>query len=180
MLTCLRIIGSLWLIFATPVSEYFLLVYTICGLTDVLDGVLARALKIESALGAKLDSTADLLYYTVMLVRILPQLWSRLPVWIWYAAAAVVAVRIAAYLTAAYKFRCFASLHTYLNKLTGFMLFGLPYMLFTAYLTHYSIGVCVVAALSSLEELLIHLFAKQYSTANKSIFLLRSGIQKMS
>ncbi|MCL2530574.1 MAG: CDP-alcohol phosphatidyltransferase family protein [Oscillospiraceae bacterium] len=37
----------------------FLVVFGLCGVTDVLDGILARALKLQSKLGEKLDSAAD-------------------------------------------------------------------------------------------------------------------------
>lgn len=38
----------------------FTLIYLACGLSDVLDGYIARKTKSESTLGAKLDSIADL------------------------------------------------------------------------------------------------------------------------
>ena len=53
---------------------------TISGLTDALDGWLARKLRCESAFGAKLDSVADLLFYAVMIFRILPILVSIFPI----------------------------------------------------------------------------------------------------
>ena len=40
-----------------PVSgTTFAVLYLLCGLTDVLDGWLARRFRVESAFGAKLDS----------------------------------------------------------------------------------------------------------------------------
>ena len=42
-------------------------IYTFAGLTDVLDGWLARKTGRASEFGARLDSVADLLFYSVLL-----------------------------------------------------------------------------------------------------------------
>ena len=64
--------GTILLAFLRPLSAGFFLVYTLTGLTDVLDGWIARMTKTASDFGAKLDSIADLLFYTVMLIRLFP------------------------------------------------------------------------------------------------------------
>lgn len=97
----------------------FYVIYTVCGVSDVVDGVIARATGTTSEFGARLDSIADLSFYTVIIVRLLPSLWIRLPGWFWYLLGAAVLVRLASYVAAAVKFHRFASVHTYLNKLTG-------------------------------------------------------------
>ena len=62
-LTALRIAGAACLLFITPLSPAFFIVYTFCGISDVLDGVIARASHSTTEFGAKLDSAADLLFY---------------------------------------------------------------------------------------------------------------------
>ena len=81
-ITLTRIAGTLWLIFIEPLSVLFYVVYSLCGLTDVVDGYLARKTSSTSELGARLDSVADLLFYAVMLFRVFPILWKKLPRWI--------------------------------------------------------------------------------------------------
>lgn len=169
-ITMLRIIGTIGLLFAGPMSPLFLGIYTFTGLTDMLDGWIARRTGTASEFGARLDSAADLLFYAVMLVKLLPMLWILLPNTVWYAVAAILAVRIGSYLTAAIKYHCFASLHTYLNKLTGIAVFLLPYMLLTSYRAEYSWFVCALAFAASLEELAIHIFHKGYYADRKSVF----------
>lgn len=44
-------------------KKLFLLIVIIAGITDFLDGFLARKLKQQTESGAKLDSSADLLFY---------------------------------------------------------------------------------------------------------------------
>lgn len=170
VITLLRIIGTIGLLFAGPMSPLFLGIYTFTGLTDMLDGWVARHTGTASEFGARLDSIADLLFYTVMLIKLLPVLWIILPQTVWYAVGAVLFVRMGSYLTAAIKYHCFASLHTYLNKLTSIAFFLLPYMLMTLYRAKYSWFVCVLAFVASLEELTIHIFHQSYYADRKSVF----------
>ena len=166
--TSLRIAASVILLFFPLGSAGFFIVYTITGLTDALDGWLARKTGTASEFGARLDSIADLLFYGILLFRLFPALWQGLPVIIWYIVAAIVLVRLTAYAVAAVKYRRFASLHTWLNKLTGVSIFLLPYLLATAAAVGYSLGVCVLAFAASAEELMIHLFHKEYRADRKS------------
>ena len=170
ILTLLRIAGTILLMFFRPLSAGFFWVYAMTGLTDALDGWIARKTKTASDFGARLDSVADLLFYTVILLRVFPVLWSTLPGIIWYAVAAVLVVRISAYLVAVIKYHRFASMHTYLNKLTGMAVFLVPIMLVTAFAVPFCWGVCAVAAASSLEELAIHLHSGAYCPNRKSFF----------
>ena len=45
----------------------FLTIYLICGLSDVLDGYIARRYRLETNLGAKLDSLADFIFFITSL-----------------------------------------------------------------------------------------------------------------
>ena len=119
-ITASRILGAILLIFTASFSMPFYIIYTICGFSDAIDGLVARAMKSESEFGAKLDSVADLIFYSVLLVKIFPFLWKNLPKVIWIAVAAIILTRIGAYLAACIKYKKFASIHTYANKLTGF------------------------------------------------------------
>ena len=168
--TSVRMAASLMLLILPLRSAWFLVVYTFAGLTDALDGWLARKTGTASEFGARLDSVADLLFYGALLLRIFPILWQALPATIWYAVAAVVLVRLAAYAVVAVKYYRFASLHTWLNKLTGGAVFLLPYVLALSIGVTYSWAVCVLALAASVEELAIHLCQKNYSADRKSIF----------
>ena len=75
MITLVRIAGTMALIFLRPLSAIFYWIYTLAGVTDALDGWIARKTKTASEFGARLDSIADLFFYAVMLVRIFPILW---------------------------------------------------------------------------------------------------------
>lgn len=169
-ITLLRIIGTIGLLFVNTMSPLFLGLYTFTGLTDAFDGWLARRTGTASPFGARLDSIADLLFYAVMLVKLLPVLWETLPRAIWCAAAVVLLIRLGSYITAAVKYHLFASMHTYLNKLTGAAVFLLPYFMIVSSGVVYCWSICALAFLASLEELAIHIFSKEYNADRKSIF----------
>lgn len=170
IITLFRIFGTILLLFLKPLTLGFFCVYALTGFTDVLDGWVARKIKTDGDFGARLDSIADLLFYMIILIRLLPTLVIKLPNEIWYIVAVIFCIRISAYITAVIKYRRFASLHTYLNKLTGFAVFLIPFSLVMDYAVLFCFAVCVVAAISSLEELFIHIFGKSYCPNVKSIF----------
>lgn len=171
IITFLRIIGTIILFTLRPFTASFFWVYSLTGLTDVLDGLIARKTKTVSDFGARLDSIADLLFYAVILIRVFPYLLNRLPNDIWYAVAILFCIRISSYIIAGIKYRIFASLHTYLNKLTGIAVFLIPFLLVTDYVEAFCWIVCAFSVLASLEELVIHIRSKEYNPNIKSIFI---------
>ena len=80
IITILRIVGALILFSVKTLSISFLVVYFIAGLTDVIDGYIARKTRTTSDLGAKLDSIADVIFYLVLIILLFPNLFPhRLP-----------------------------------------------------------------------------------------------------
>ena len=175
-ISAVRIAGTASLLFIEPLSPLFLTVYTVSGLTDVLDGWIARKMGTTSDFGAKLDSIADLLFYAVMLIKIFPVMWVVLPKKIWVMVGAILAVRIISYTTAALKYHRFASQHTYLNKVSGLFVFAVPYSIISPVAVPFCWTVCGVAMTASLEELLMHVTSKEYTAGRKSIFKLSDKI----
>ena len=149
--------GTLALLLIEPLSAAFFVVYMLTGITDVLDGFAARVTGCVTDFGAKLDSVADLLFYAVMLMRIFPVMWERLPLEIWFAVGMILVMRIISYSVAAIKTGQFASLHTYMNKFTGFAVFCVPFVILQPFAVPVCSTVCLIAALAAAEELMIHL-----------------------
>ncbi len=172
VLTCIRIAGAAALAFVVPLTLPFYILYIACGLTDVLDGTIARATNSQSATGAVLDSVADLLFYAVVLLRLVPVFWKVVARPVWYAAFTVVALRAMSYAIAALRFHRFASLHTYANKLTSAAVFCIP-LLFQKLPANAVCSVtCAIAAFAAVEELLIHLTSPTYLPERKTLFPL--------
>lgn len=170
LITSLRIIGTFCLLFMEPLSATFYVIYLLAGLSDAADGFIARKFNLISELGSKLDSIADLLFYAVMIFKIFPILLGALPKVFWYLVAIVVILRILSYVVAAIKYHKFASLHTYMNKVTGAAVFAVPFFIELSIFVQYCFSVCAVAGLASLEELLIHIRRKEYTTDKKKIY----------
>ena len=170
LITALRIAGTAGLLFTVPLTPLFFVIYTLCGLSDMLDGWLARHTGAASDFGARLDSIADLLFYTVMLAKLIPVLWQLLPGVFWALLGAVLLIRLCAYGVAAVRYGRFAALHTYMNKLTGAAVFLLPYILRLPFAPAYCWAVWAVAALASTEELLLHAVGGEYNPNKKTIF----------
>ncbi len=161
-ITSIRILGTICLLFTKPFSRAFFIIYSICGLSDVFDGLVARVTKTVTAFGAKLDSVADLTFYAVMVLKIFPDLIETLPFKIWYAVIIIVMLRLISYMTVAIKYKKFASLHTKLNKITGFAIFLIPYMLKRSAAVPYCITACAISGISTIQEVILHLTSKEY------------------
>lgn len=151
IITIFRILASLLIPFAA--DSLFFPLYFFAGLTDILDGWLARKMNWTSAFGMLLDSIADLIFFIVVVVKII--LTIKLPAFVLWGALAVVIIRCTTYLIGFFRFRQFASLHTYLNKLTGLLLFLSPVILLILPINPFGIVLLLCGILSSIEELLI-------------------------
>ena len=170
-ITCLRIIGTMCLWFIEPFSATFFVVYTLAGVSDAVDGIVARTMNTTSELGTKLDSIADLMFYFTTTIRVFPVLWAELPVWLWYGVGIIVVLRVVSYVLAAIKYHRFATLHTYMNKVAGFMWFTVPYAIWMQWTVGICIALFVVSAIGSIEELLIHITRKEYRSNVKNIMV---------
>ena len=168
LLTYLRMVCAIVLLFFRPLSVWFFVLYAIAGLSDMLDGYFARRFQAQSELGARLDSAADFLLCVVLLIVLIP--FYHWPLWVILWIAAIAVIRLAALLVCYLRFRQFAFLHTSLNKATGFLLFLSPVLFWLFGLNATAIILCLVATISALEELLLDCIAIDFNSNRKSIF----------
>ncbi|MFD3260757.1 CDP-alcohol phosphatidyltransferase family protein [Paenibacillus lentus] len=166
-ISILRLLLSVFLLFVKPFSITLWVVYFICGFSDMIDGYLARKFNLTSQLGEKLDSIADMVLVVVMIVVLVPILSISIGIYIWIAVIGV--IRVAALLVGFYKYCSFASLHTYANKVTGLLLFGVPFFLDWININILGVIMCTVASLSAIEELIVQITSKELSRNVKSI-----------
>ena len=150
IITSSRIIFSLPLVFIPFSSVWFYVFYLFCGVTDMIDGTIARKTGAVSKFGAKLDTIADFVFMLVCSIKILPliriALWLR--VWI-IILASIKIFNIA--LVCIYK-KKLISIHSVFNKITGFALFLLPLSL-TFVETTYSVAtICLLATIAVAQE----------------------------
>jgi len=124
-------------------------------LTDIADGMIARAWRLETELGAKLDSLGDLGTYALavlgMAVFERPFIGAHA-----VAFALMVGFYLAPQVLCLCRFRRPISLHLYSSKATGYaqgIFFGLYFLV--AYLPLAFYGMIGVSVLNNLEELIV-------------------------
>ena len=172
MITSIRILTTALMLFTMPFSGVFYAIYTIAGITDIADGYVARKTNQITEFGARLDSIADIVFYSVMVYKIFPVLWDKAPIGLWCFAFAIVFVRLLSYIVAAVKHKCFTALHTYMNKFTGFLFFLIPYTIRFDVFIAFCVLTCIVGAVASVEELIIHIKGKSYNPQVKSLLYM--------
>lgn len=169
LITATRIAGAIVLIFTAPFSRPFWAVYLYCGISDMVDGPIARSMRQQSNFGAKLDSIADTVFIFSALLTVIPAV--VIPTWFWLCAIIVTSIRIISYLIGYKKYRVFSALHTYANKATGGALFCMPVLIDLLGITAAGIILGVFAMLSACEELLITAVSKDLDRNRKSLFI---------
>ncbi len=150
ILSLLRIFLSISLLWLAPLGAGFYFVYSLCGISDMLDGFIARKIGATSEIGSKLDSAADLIFLSVVMWSILPQLSLSKGLIIWIVLIAL--VRVLAIAVGYKKEHTLAIGHTVGNKVTGLLLFLSIYALPFIKFGWIAVGLCLVASFSALEE----------------------------
>ena len=151
IVTGLRIVGSLWMLIYPAFSLSFYILYLFCGLTDMIDGTIARKTNSSSAFGATLDSVADIVFTVVAFGKILPAI--VLPGWLMMWILIIAVVKIATLAIIFLHRKNMQSYHSPLNKLTGFLLFLMPLSVSFIDPGIPSVLVCAIASLSAVQEL---------------------------
>ncbi len=124
IISCSRIIGSVILFTCSEISTKFLVVYIICGFTDLIDGPIARKTGSSSTIGATLDTIGDVATY-LALTRLLVKN-KLVPNWIliWIISVGVL-FGVCAFVSK-HRFDKFYLPHTNLGKVFGGSVFVLP------------------------------------------------------
>ena len=128
IITFCRILGSIGLLFCPVFSACFYGLYIFCGLTDMVDGTIARKTGAVSEFGSSLDTVADLLFVIVSFVKL---------------------VNLVRGFT---QTKQIPALHTIANKATGLCLFLLPLTMSFVDLRYTAPVVCVLATIAAIQE----------------------------
>ena len=142
IITLFRIAGSLGLLFCDVTGVMFWIIYGLCGISDIVDGWLARKLKCVTKKGALLDSLADICFVACCVWKLLPIF--DLPQWLWLWAGVIVAIKIVNQLSALVMYGRCCFPHTTANKVTGFLLFIAVPMTFRSI-----VPIAIVAAIAT-------------------------------
>ena len=161
IITISRILSCICLLLCPIFSISFYIMYLFCGITDMADGTIARKTKSVSELGARLDTVADSVFVAVCFVKILPLM--QLPTWLWTWIVIIAIIKIGNVVWGLIFNKKLVSIHTILNKVTGFILFLLPLTFSFIEPIYSSAVVCFMATLSAINEV-------YYTRIGKEVF----------
>lgn len=149
-LTISRIVGAAALLAASPLAAPFWAVYAWCGISDMIDGPVARKLGTDSPGGSLLDSVADLAFAAACLLALIPLL--QVETWLFSWIVVIILCKVAGYATGYLFTGALASLHTVANKVAGVALFvTVPVLVLTGN-SFVAIPACIVATFAAIQE----------------------------
>ena len=150
LITSIRILCSVALLFCAAFSPAFYALYLTAGITDMIDGAVARKTNTVSEFGSKLDTAADFALVAVCLIKLLPVLHVETWLYLWIA---VIAVIKAMNIVSGYaRQKKFPAVHSPMNKITGALLFALPLTLRLIDFRCSAVVVCAAATFAAMQE----------------------------
>ena len=145
-----RGIMSILLLIPETFSIAFYIIYIYCGISDMLDGFIARKSKNESKLGARLDSVSDIIFVIVAMIKILPILNLTNGIIIW--GVAIVYIKIVNVTCSYIYYKKIVLPHTTANKITGFILFIAPFIIVNVNSIIFESIICSIATFAAVQE----------------------------
>ena len=150
VITGFRIFVSAMLLFCPVFSPVFYALYLIAGLSDMVDGIIARKTNSVSEFGSGFDGVADLVFVVVCLIKILPVM--DIPIWLYAWTAVIALIKIINILSGYAMQKKYVAVHTTMNKVTGVLLFTLPLTVSIVPLIYTGIPICSVATFTAVQE----------------------------
>ncbi len=150
IITLIRIICSIALLFFPALSPAFYALYITAGISDIADGTVARKTGTVSDFGAKLDTAADFIMAVVCLIKLIPVL--DVPIWLIIWIAVIALIKVINIISGYVKRKEFVAAHTVINKVTGIILFLLPFTLTFIDIKYSGIFICILATFAAIQE----------------------------
>ena len=142
---------SVGLLCVPAFSAPFYALYTAAGVTDMVDGTVARRTHQVSDFGARLDTAADTVFVAASMAKLLPVLAP--PAWLWAWTGSIAAVKLASIARGYAAEKKLVSEHTVMNKISGTLLFLLPFAAKSADIRRTGSVACAAASAAALQEL---------------------------
>lgn len=150
IITGMRIVCSIALLFCPVLSGCFYTLYVAAGVTDMIDGTVARKTNTVSEFGSKLDTVADFIFVMVCLFKLIPIF--KLSPWIYAWIGMIALIKLINVVFGVAKQKKLVAVHSIMNKVTGFLLFLLPLCLSWIDLNYSAVVLCAVATIAALQE----------------------------
>lgn len=150
IITGCRILGSILLLFFPISSLEFYITYLFCGFSDMIDGSVARKTNSNSSFGAKFDTIADFIFMIIVYYRLLPAI--HIPQWEWIWIIVIAIIKLSNIIWGLIRTKSLISIHSTLNKVTGFVLFLLPLTIQFIELEYSLFAICLIATFAAIQE----------------------------
>ncbi|MBQ6380818.1 MAG: CDP-alcohol phosphatidyltransferase family protein [Clostridia bacterium] len=150
IITFVRILCSIALLFVPAFKPAFYALYILAGVSDMLDGMIARKTNTVSDFGSKLDTVADMVLVAVCLIKMLPML--DIPLWLYIWIAVIALMKVINIISGFVMQKKFVAAHTVMNKVTGVLLFLLPLSVSFIDVRYSGGAVCAVASFAAIQE----------------------------
>jgi CDP-diacylglycerol--glycerol-3-phosphate 3-phosphatidyltransferase len=150
IITSLRILCSIAILFCPTFSVAFYALYITAGLSDIADGWIARKTNTVSAFGSKLDTVADVIFVVVCLIKLLPVM--DIPLWLYVWIGVIALIKVINMVSGFVIQKQFVAVHSVMNKVTGVLLFVLPLTLSFIDLKYSATVVCIFATFAAIQE----------------------------
>ncbi|MGN1399351.1 MAG: CDP-alcohol phosphatidyltransferase family protein [Erysipelotrichaceae bacterium] len=156
VITGLRIVFSLALLFCESLSLPFIVLYLLAGISDMLDGFLARMTNTVSEFGSKFDTVADCVFFAVCVIKLRALL--NMDIWLvcWIGFIGIIKMINVGLGFIIHK--SFVAIHSMMNRITGIILFILPLTLKAVELKYSAGAVCLIATFAAIDEMRSILF----------------------
>lgn len=150
IITGFRVLISIALLFCPVFSPVFYVLYLIAGLSDMIDGTIARRMNTVSEFGARFDTAADFVFVVVCLIKFLPVI--SIPAWLYVWIVLIALIKIIIIISGYVVQKKLVAVHSVMNKMTGVLLFILPLTFLIVPLKYLAISVCAVATFAAVQE----------------------------
>ncbi len=145
-----RIAASIILLICPVFSPAFYVFYIAAGLSDMLDGFVARKTNTVSRFGTRLDTAADFIFVVVCLIKLLPVM--SIPVWLYFWIGVIAFIKFINIISGFVVQKTFVTVHSLMNKAAGVLLFMLPLTISFIPLKYSAVIVCAAAAFAAIQE----------------------------
>jgi len=148
--TSLRIVFSMSLLFYPTFSLSFYTLYIMAGISDMIDGTIARKTNTVTEFGSKMDTIADSIMVIISLIKMIPVL--HLSYWVYLWITGIFHIKVMNIIFGYIIQKKFIVDHSGMNKVTGVLLFLLPLTINFINLNYSAFIVCTFATIAAIQE----------------------------
>ena len=150
IITGIRIVCSISLLFCPVLSPMFYVLYITAGISDMIDGTVARKSGTVSVFGSKLDTAADFVLVVACLIKLIPVI--HVPIWLIVWIIVIAVIKAVNLISGYVVHKEIVALHTTTNRVTGILLFIIPLTLTLINLKYSGAFVSAVATFAAIQE----------------------------